>query len=200
MPQKRNCPRPGTPLSHGTAKAAFHCPGPGQPPTRPPSQPGGLARDENHHGARAAVGQASRRTFGTRFLLQSRQPRVWRRQALGRQRTLRLHPGFRPAPLAGASQVRRSITRIAAMGCMEYAAIKRRPSTLPGRSTYLAAYLVPTRHLVRDPSRKDQEQKVLLFFPYGGARCGHYEQYREAWSLMAPQTSDASVSLDWPLR
>jgi len=35
-------------------------------------------------------------------------------------------------------------------------------------------------------------KRTLLFHPYGASTCGHYERYREAWSLMAPQTSDAS--------
>jgi hypothetical protein len=33
---------------------------------------------------------------------------------------------------------------------------------------------------------------MIAVFPYGGDRCGHYEEYREAWNLMAPQSSDAS--------
>jgi hypothetical protein len=36
------------------------------------------------------------------------------------------------------------------------------------------------------------KKRNLLFYPHGGGRCNHYEQYREAWSLMAPQTSSAS--------
>jgi hypothetical protein len=53
------------------------------------------------------------------------------------------------------------------------------------------AYLVPidVRYVIPVDKIK---KKSLLFFPYGGARCSHYEQYREAWSLMAPQTSSAS--------
>jgi PD-(D/E)XK endonuclease len=53
------------------------------------------------------------------------------------------------------------------------------------------AYLVPINVWYIIPVEKIKK-KSLLFYPYGGARCGHYEQYREAWSLMAPQTSDAS--------
>jgi hypothetical protein len=53
------------------------------------------------------------------------------------------------------------------------------------------AYLVPIDVWYVIPVDKIKK-KSLLFFPYGGARCGHYEQYREAWSLMAPQTSDVS--------
>ena len=53
------------------------------------------------------------------------------------------------------------------------------------------AYLVPIDVWYVIPVEKIKK-KSLLFYPYGGARCGHYEQYREAWSLMAPQTSGAS--------
>jgi hypothetical protein len=53
------------------------------------------------------------------------------------------------------------------------------------------AYLVPIDVWYVIPVDKIKK-KNLLFFPYGGARCSHYEQYREAWSLMAPQTSSAS--------
>jgi hypothetical protein len=53
------------------------------------------------------------------------------------------------------------------------------------------AYLVPIDVWYVIPVDKVQKRN-LLFYPYGGARCGHYEQYREAWSLMAPQTLDAS--------
>jgi PD-(D/E)XK endonuclease len=53
------------------------------------------------------------------------------------------------------------------------------------------AYLVPIDLWYIIPVEKIKK-KIMLLFPYGGARCGHYEQYREAWSLMAPQTSDAS--------
>src|SRR5271167_1660158 len=53
------------------------------------------------------------------------------------------------------------------------------------------AYLIPVDVWYVIPV-EEIKNKWLLFFPYGGARCGHYEQYREAWSLMAPQTSDAS--------
>jgi hypothetical protein len=52
-------------------------------------------------------------------------------------------------------------------------------------------YLVPIDVWYVIPVDKIKK-KNLLFYPYGGARCGHYERYREAWSLMAPQTSDAS--------
>lgn len=52
-------------------------------------------------------------------------------------------------------------------------------------------YLIPIDVWYVIPVEKIQN-KWLLFFPYGGARFGHYEQYREAWSLMAPQTADAS--------
>jgi PD-(D/E)XK endonuclease len=55
----------------------------------------------------------------------------------------------------------------------------------------LVAYLVPINVWYIIPVEKIQK-KALLFFPYGGARCAHYEQYREAWGLMAPQTSGAS--------
>jgi len=53
------------------------------------------------------------------------------------------------------------------------------------------AYLVPIDVWYVIPVDKIKK-KSLLFFPYGGARCSHYEQYREAWNLMAPQTSDVS--------
>jgi PD-(D/E)XK endonuclease len=53
------------------------------------------------------------------------------------------------------------------------------------------AYLVPIDVWYVIPVEKIK-RKIMLFFPYGGDRCGHYEQYREAWSLMAPQTSGAS--------
>ena len=52
-------------------------------------------------------------------------------------------------------------------------------------------YLIPIDVWYVIPVEKIHN-KWLLFFPYGGARFGHYEQYREAWSLMAPQTADAS--------
>jgi PD-(D/E)XK endonuclease len=54
------------------------------------------------------------------------------------------------------------------------------------------AYLVPIDVWYVIPVDKIKK-KSLLFYPYGGARCGHYERYREAWSLMAPST-DASCS------
>jgi hypothetical protein len=50
------------------------------------------------------------------------------------------------------------------------------------------AYLVPIDVWYVVPVEKIQ-RAVMLFFPYGGARDSHYEQYREAWSLMAPHTS-----------
>src|ERR1700674_302054 len=53
------------------------------------------------------------------------------------------------------------------------------------------SYLVPIDVWYVIPVEKIK-RKIMLFFPYGGDRCGHYEQYREAWSLMAPQTSGAS--------
>ena len=53
------------------------------------------------------------------------------------------------------------------------------------------AYLVPIDLWYVIPVEKIKKKNLLLY-PYGGDRCGHYEQYREAWSLMAPQTSDAS--------
>jgi hypothetical protein len=53
------------------------------------------------------------------------------------------------------------------------------------------AYLVPIDVWYIIPVEKI-EKKSLLFYPYGGARHGRYEQYREAWGLMAPQTSGAS--------
>lgn len=56
---------------------------------------------------------------------------------------------------------------------------------------FLAGYLIPLDIWYIIPVDKIQN-RWLLFFPYGGARCGHYEQYREAWGLMAPQSSDAS--------
>jgi hypothetical protein len=55
----------------------------------------------------------------------------------------------------------------------------------------LVAYLVPIDVWYVIPVEKINN-KWLFFFPYGGARCGHYEQYREAWGLMGPQSSDAS--------
>jgi hypothetical protein len=60
-----------------------------------------------------------------------------------------------------------------------------------GEIDFLVAYLVPIDIWYIIPVEKIQN-KWLLFFPYGGARCGHYEEYREAWSLLAPRTSDAS--------
>jgi len=56
---------------------------------------------------------------------------------------------------------------------------------------FFVAYLVPIDVWYVIPVEKIKK-RVLLFFPYGGARCSHYEQYREAWSLMAPQTSDVA--------
>jgi hypothetical protein len=55
----------------------------------------------------------------------------------------------------------------------------------------LVAYLIPIDVWYVIPVEK-LEKKALYFYPYGGARHGRYEAYREAWSLMAPQTSDAS--------
>jgi hypothetical protein len=56
------------------------------------------------------------------------------------------------------------------------------------------AYLVPIDVWYVIPVDKIKK-KSLLFYPYGGDRCGHYEQYREAWSLMAPATDASSLSL-----
>jgi PD-(D/E)XK endonuclease len=53
------------------------------------------------------------------------------------------------------------------------------------------AYLVPIDVWYVIPVEKIKKRN-LLFFPYGGARRGRYEAYREAWSLMAPQSSGAS--------
>lgn len=53
------------------------------------------------------------------------------------------------------------------------------------------AYLVPIDVWYVIPVEKIKK-KSLLFYPYGGDRCGHYEQYREACGLMAPQSSCAS--------
>jgi hypothetical protein len=55
----------------------------------------------------------------------------------------------------------------------------------------LAAYLIPLDVWYIIPVEAIKN-RWLLFFPYGGARCGHYEEYREAWSSLAPRTSDAS--------
>ena len=60
-----------------------------------------------------------------------------------------------------------------------------------GEIDILAAYLIPLDIWYIIPVEKIQN-RWLLFFPYGGARCGHYEEYREAWSLLAPRSSDAS--------
>ena len=60
-----------------------------------------------------------------------------------------------------------------------------------GEIDILAGYLIPIDVWYLIPVEKIKN-RWLLFFPYGGARCGHYEQYREAWSLMAPRASDAS--------
>jgi len=56
---------------------------------------------------------------------------------------------------------------------------------------FFVAYLVPIDVWYVIPVEKIRK-KTLLFYPYGGDRCGHYEEYREAWYLMAPQNSSAS--------
>jgi PD-(D/E)XK endonuclease len=53
------------------------------------------------------------------------------------------------------------------------------------------AYLVPIDVWYVIPVEKIRK-KNLLFYPYGGARHPHYEHYREAWHLMAPQTAGAA--------
>jgi hypothetical protein len=60
-----------------------------------------------------------------------------------------------------------------------------------GEIDIIVAYLIPIDAWYVIPVEKIQN-KWLLFFPYGGDRCGHYEEYREAWRLMAPQSSGAS--------
>ncbi len=55
----------------------------------------------------------------------------------------------------------------------------------------LVGYLVPIDVWYVIPVEKIGKRN-LLFYPYGGARHPQYEQYREAWGLMAPQTSGAS--------
>jgi hypothetical protein len=55
----------------------------------------------------------------------------------------------------------------------------------------LVAYLIPIDVWYVVPVEK-LGTKTLCFYPYGGARCGRYEAYREAWSLMAPGPSEAS--------
>src|ERR1700686_3462745 len=59
-----------------------------------------------------------------------------------------------------------------------------------GEIDILAAYLIPLDIWYIIPVEKIKN-RWFLFFPYGGARCGHYEEYREAWSFLAPRTSDA---------
>src|SRR5271167_3086492 len=49
---------------------------------------------------------------------------------------------------------------------------------------FLVGYLVPIDVWYVIPVEKIGKRN-LLFYPYGGARHGHYEQYREAWGLMA---------------
>jgi hypothetical protein len=68
---------------------------------------------------------------------------------------------------------------------------QERSQYTPEEIDIFVAYLVPIDVWYVIPVEKIKKRN-LLFFPYGGARCGHYEPYREAWSLMAPQTSDAS--------
>jgi len=46
-----------------------------------------------------------------------------------------------------------------------------------------AWYVIPVERI---------QKASLLSYPYGGGVYERYEQYREAWSLMAPQTSGAS--------
>jgi len=55
----------------------------------------------------------------------------------------------------------------------------------------LVAYLIPIDVWYVIPVEKI-EKKALYFYPYGGARHARHEAYREAWGLMAPQTSDVS--------
>jgi PD-(D/E)XK nuclease superfamily protein len=61
-----------------------------------------------------------------------------------------------------------------------------------GEIDILAAYLIPIDVWYIIPVEKIRN-RWLLFFPYGGDRCGHYEEYRGAWNVMAPETSDASL-------
>jgi len=61
----------------------------------------------------------------------------------------------------------------------------------PGEIDILAAYLIPIDVWYIIPVEKIRN-KWLLFFPYGGDRCGHYEEYRGAWDVMAAETLDAS--------
>jgi len=58
----------------------------------------------------------------------------------------------------------------------------------------LVAYLVPIDVWYVIPVDKIKK-KCLLFYPYGGARCAHYEQYREAWGLMAPAVDASCLSV-----
>jgi len=55
----------------------------------------------------------------------------------------------------------------------------------------LVAYLIPIDVWYIIPVEK-LANKALYLYPYGGARHAKYEAYREAWGLMAPQTSGAS--------
>lgn len=59
---------------------------------------------------------------------------------------------------------------------------------------FFVAYLVPIDVWYVIPVEKIKK-KSLLFYPYGGDRCGHYEQYREAWSLMAPAADASCLSV-----
>jgi hypothetical protein len=60
----------------------------------------------------------------------------------------------------------------------------------------MVPYLIPIDVWYVIPVEK-LEKKALFFYPYGGARCGRYEAYREAWSLMAPGMSGASILSGW---
>jgi len=55
----------------------------------------------------------------------------------------------------------------------------------------LVASLIPINLWYVIPVEK-LRRKALYFYPYGGARHGYYEAYREAWSLMAPGPSRSS--------
>jgi PD-(D/E)XK nuclease superfamily protein len=172
------------------AKGKSNRHGPGKPRTRPASQRGGLARHENTHGSRTPLAQASRRIFELAFfykaaglgfgvvkpwgdserydfILDSGQ-RLWRVQVK-----------------SGCDYHNRYYDLQANCGSNEKAL------DTSGEIDMFVAYLVPIDVWYVIPVDKIKK-KSLLFFPSGGARCSHYEQYREAWSLMAPQTSSAS--------
>jgi hypothetical protein len=170
--------------------SVFHTLAPGQHPARSASQRGGVARHEDADGSRTALAQrrgelselaffykAASLGFGVAkpwgdsepydFILDSGQ-RLWRVQ------------------LKSASHhFNRRYDVHAKRGKDEKVMYTSADIDI------LVAYLIPIDVWYVIPVEKI-EKKALYFYPYGGARHARHEAYREAWGLMAPQTSDVS--------